>query len=189
MAESTFDVEFNRLIGKFSDENYLASGFHMNAAGWIAWVRHVAEMGGRPVSNLEALRKFERLLDNRATNPFRPGVREQWENRVIDLQHDARKGPAFKEKVDEALAQLKNLFADNGVKLTPVEWQAIHMQFRIRVLEMVAVQMALGAGEYHVGDAAARAFRKMWTTNEWELHEKLPIPLRAWRPVYQLEEA
>src|SRR5947209_3129123 len=77
MPETDFDQEFVRFLLKFSDEAYLASGFHINAAGWIAWVRHVAEMGGKHVSNLDALRKLERLLDNRSTNPFRRGVREQ----------------------------------------------------------------------------------------------------------------
>jgi hypothetical protein len=188
MPDPTFDDEFVRFLLKYSDEAYLGSGFHMDASGWIAWVRHVGEMGGKPISNLEALRRLEHILDDRTRNPFRPGVRERWENRVIDLRHDRQHGPAFDRKVDEAIARLKELFADNGVKLTPPEWQAIHSQFRIRLLQMVALQMALGGGEYHIRDAAARAFRKMWTANEWGLHEKLPVPVQAWAPVYQLDE-
>lgn len=188
MPDSDFDQEFVRFLLKFSDEAYLASGFHINAAGWIAWVRHVAEMGGKRVSNLEALRRLERILDNRSTNPFRRGVREQWENRVIELQLDRRQGPAFRDKVEEAIRHLKELFDGNGATLTALEWQTIHAQFRIRVLEMVAVQMALGGGEYHVYDAAARAFRKMWAANEWGMQERLPVPLRAWMPVYRMEE-
>lgn len=189
MPESTFDQELVRFLLKYSDEAYLASGFHMNAAGWIAWVQHVAEMGGKRVSSLDALRRLERILDDRKANPFRPGVREHWEQRVAELLVDRRAGAPLREKVAEAITRLKELFAGNGVILTSVEWQTIHAQFRIRILEMVAIQMALSGGEYHAHDAAARAFRKMWAANEWGMQEKLPVPLRAWMPVYKLEEA
>lgn len=188
MPDSTFDQEFVRLLLKFSDEDHLAAGFHMNAAGWIAWVQHVAEMSGKRVSNLEALKRLERILDDKRANPLRPGVREQWENRVIERLQERREGTSLRQKIDEALGHLKQLFDANAVILTSEEWHAIHAQFRIRLLEIIAVQMALGGGEYHVRDAAARAFRTMWADNEWGMREKLPDPLRAWMPVYKLEE-
>ena len=188
MPDSDFDQEFVRFMLKFADDANLHAGFHMDAAGWIAWVKHVAEMDGRHVSNAEALRQFERLLEDRLKNPFRPGVRARWEDRIIEVVHDRVQGPPFTQKVDEATTHLRDLFKVNGVTLTSGEWLAIEKQFRIRVLEMVAIQMALGHGQYHVRDAAARAFRKMWAANEWDLQERLPVPVRAWLPVYRLEE-
>lgn len=188
MPDSEFDQEFVRFILKFSDDANLGAGFHMDAAGWIAWVKHVVEMDGRQVSNIDALRRFERLLDDRLKNPFRSAVRARWEDRIIDLKLDRAQGPPFCQKLDEAITHLRDLFKLNGVTLTSAEWHVIEGQFRIRVLEMVAIQMALGNGQYHVRDAAARAFRKMWAANEWELQERLPVPVRAWLPVFQLEE-
>jgi hypothetical protein len=188
MPDPEFDQEFVRFMLKFADDANLGSGLHMDAAGWIAWIKHIAEMDGRQVSNTEALHRLERILDDRPNNPFRPAVRARWEDRIIDLVHDRVQGPAFSQKVDEAITHFHDLFKVNGVTLTSAEWNIIEKQFRIRVLEMVAVQMALGGGQYHVRDAAARAFRKMWAANEWELQERLPVPVRAWMPVFRLEE-
>jgi hypothetical protein len=188
MPESEFDQEFVRFMLKFTDDANLGRGFHMDAAGWIAWVKHVGEMDGREVSNVEALQQFERILDDRLKNPFRATVRARWEDRIIDMVHDRVHGPPFSQKVDEAVTHLRDLFKINGVSLTSTEWYEIEGHFRIRVLEMVAVQMALGHGQYHVRDAAARAFRKMWAVNEWDLQERLPVPVRSWLPVFQLEE-
>jgi hypothetical protein len=188
MTENDFDQEWIRFVMKYSDDASLASGFHMDAAGWIGWVRHVLEMDGRRVSNVEALHRLEKILDDRLRNPFRSAVRARWEDRIIEIKLDRVEGPGFLKKLGEALTRLRDLIKTNGANLTPAEMQVIEGQFRVRVLEMVAIQMALGNGQYHVNDAAARAFRKMWADNEWGLQEKLPVPIRAWMPVFQLEE-
>src|SRR5579859_1829274 len=111
MTDTPFDKEFVRFLAKYSDEAYLGIGFHMDAAGWIAWIRHVGELGGKPVSALEALRRFERILDKPLANPFRPVIRRQWEDRLIDIKNDRVKGLPFQKKCAEALTRLRELFA------------------------------------------------------------------------------
>lgn len=188
MAELAFDEEWVRFLLKYSDEPSLESGFHMDAAGWVAWIKHVLEMDGRKVSNVDALRRLERIIDDRLSNPFRAAVRARWEDRIIELKLDRKEGPGFTRKLDEVSDHLRDLLKTNGVTFTSEEWHELEGRFRLRVLEMVAIQMALGNGQFHVRDAAARAFRKMWAANEWELQERLPVPVRAWQPVYHLEE-